>query len=306
MKLIQKWRLSQHRFHGTLQNPEAHKNGMSQEEFQAMRDRERAEAEAAAAAKAAEEAEKLRAAEKEKVEAVDEPPANVAADPQSEPNPEPTANEQLSKQATSSFESPEPRNPSPAKRSRSRSASKPVPVETPEPRSPLERHSRRCLICRHKDREDIESDFLQWNNSVEITIEYDIPSVNILYRHVHATGIYEQRLKNMRFAAERMVDKVETVKPSANAILRAMRACAQINEHGEWIEPPTRVIHYPGPMAPPLELPAARISSPKLLPAAPDIEESESKGEEKVNQEGFQLKIGANSTKQTTEVTVNQ
>ncbi len=53
-------------------------------------------------------------------------------------------------------------------------------------------------------------------------------------------------MSDMRYAASLMVDRAETVQPSATAVLKAMRACTILSNHGVWIDPPARVVHYAG------------------------------------------------------------
>lgn len=114
------------------------------------------------------------------------------------------------------------------------------------PRASIERHARKCAVCKHKDRADIESDFLHWHSPDEIICDYDIRNSAVLYRHAHATGLFNQRMNNIRYAAAHIVDRAETVNPTATAVLKAIRACTLINDDGQWIEPPTRIIRYEG------------------------------------------------------------
>jgi hypothetical protein len=109
--------------------------------------------------------------------------------------------------------------------------------------SSLDRHARKCKICNHKDREDIELDFLHWNSCYAISVGYDLDSARVIYRHAHATGLYDRRMLNLKFAAAHIVDHAESVTPSSAAVLKAIQACSQINSQGEWIETPRRIIH---------------------------------------------------------------
>lgn len=116
-------------------------------------------------------------------------------------------------------------------------------------RPSLNRHARKCAVCHHKDRAAIESDFLHWHSPAEIIHDYKIRKPRTLYRHAHATGLFNQRMQNIRYAAAHMVDHAETVRPSAIAVLKAMRACSLIDEHGNWTDPPTRIIRYEGDLS---------------------------------------------------------
>ena len=50
-------------------------------------------------------------------------------------------------------------------------------------RADLERHSRKCTICRHPDRDAIEHDFLHWCHPVDIAEEFGLADHSSIYRH---------------------------------------------------------------------------------------------------------------------------
>lgn len=108
--------------------------------------------------------------------------------------------------------------------------------------TPLERHERKCIICKHPERESIEEDFLQWAHPDYITDSYQLNDYHTIYRHAKATGLMQQRTMNLRFACESVVEHSANVIPSADALLRAIRMCTRINNRGEWHEPPSHVI----------------------------------------------------------------
>jgi hypothetical protein len=108
--------------------------------------------------------------------------------------------------------------------------------------SPLERHSRKCIICKHRDREAIEEDFLNWSHPDYIAENYELNDYRAIYRHAHAIGLMERRSMNLRFAAESVIEQSASVMPSADAVLRAIRMCTRINNRGEWHDPPSHVI----------------------------------------------------------------
>ncbi|MGH9729132.1 MAG: hypothetical protein ACRD4V_11160 [Candidatus Acidiferrales bacterium] len=106
----------------------------------------------------------------------------------------------------------------------------------------LGRHAAQCRICNHPDRASIEFDFLNWRSPWDLVNHYHLRSLTTIYRHAHATGLFGRRRLNLRFALERMVERVGEVPVTASAILRSVRAIACMNDSGEWIDPPTRVI----------------------------------------------------------------
>ena len=108
--------------------------------------------------------------------------------------------------------------------------------------TPLERHSRKCIICKHPQRESIEEDFLNWGHPDYITKTYRLVDYHTIYRHAQATGLMQQRTMNVRFAVESVLEHSANVVPSADALLRAVRMCTRINNRGEWHEPPSHVI----------------------------------------------------------------
>src|SRR5271168_458501 len=110
----------------------------------------------------------------------------------------------------------------------------------------LERHSRKCAICHHTNRADMEEAFVNWRNADLIQTENDLPDYHTIYRHARALGLYERRRENLRFAAELLVEHADQAQPDANIILRAIHACARINDRGEWVEPVRRIIASSG------------------------------------------------------------
>lgn len=118
------------------------------------------------------------------------------------------------------------------------------PVESDQPKSDLNlaRHARKCAICNHPDREFIDEDFISWRSETFICRVYSLPSPSSIYRHASATGLLARRRRNLRGVAERILENVNGVTVTANAVIRAMRLFASITEDGQWAEPPKRTI----------------------------------------------------------------
>ncbi len=53
----------------------------------------------------------------------------------------------------------------------------------------LERHARKCQICKHPDREEIDQEFLRWQHPIFIAEEFNLPETRIIYAHARATGL---------------------------------------------------------------------------------------------------------------------
>jgi hypothetical protein len=118
------------------------------------------------------------------------------------------------------------------------------PDEAPEqPRrsraSFLSYHSRECSICRHPERDLIDQDFLHWTNVDSIATAYRIQR-RAIYRHAHATNLFERRNGDLRFALGRIIEQAGTVPVTADTIVRAVRLFACLNDDGDWIGPPAR------------------------------------------------------------------
>jgi len=118
-------------------------------------------------------------------------------------------------------------------------------------RSPsLERHRRKCTVCKHAERDAIEEAFLHWISPDFITEEFELPDWSTLYRHAHATGLFAQRRRNVRFALESLIERSDEIEMTAAGLVRAVRAYASLTDSGEWVEPASRVIVSSGAAAP--------------------------------------------------------
>jgi hypothetical protein len=110
----------------------------------------------------------------------------------------------------------------------------------PRPRAKMGPHTRRCNVCRHPHRKDIEDEFLRWRSPDRIAQDYKIPDHSSIYRHVHATGIFARRRKAVRAALEPIIECAQYVKVTSSSLVKAVHAYAHINEHGEWVNHPTQ------------------------------------------------------------------
>jgi|SRR5579885_660000 hypothetical protein len=101
----------------------------------------------------------------------------------------------------------------------------------------LVRHQRMCGICRHEDRAEIDQDFLHWKNPTLICRERGIADRSTIYRHAHATGLFERRRRNVRVVLEKLLERVsEVVEINGSVIVQAATALARINGAGQLIE----------------------------------------------------------------------
>jgi hypothetical protein len=105
----------------------------------------------------------------------------------------------------------------------------------------LERHSRRCIICHHPEREDIEEEFVHWRSPSRLAHDYKLGDYRTIYRHARAAGLLLQRRERLHSALDAFVESVDDVTFTGDTILRAMRAYNCIDSHGRWTEIPTQV-----------------------------------------------------------------
>jgi hypothetical protein len=129
----------------------------------------------------------------------------------------------------------------PAKPAPSSNESDHTPPE-PDPPNKQERHSRKCAICHHPERDAIEQAYIHWATPHAIKEEFGLPSRLGIYRHALATGLSLRRRRKMVYALEMIVEQAGRTEPNADAVIRAVRACSRLNEDGRWIEPTRRVI----------------------------------------------------------------
>jgi hypothetical protein len=119
-------------------------------------------------------------------------------------------------------------------------------VRTREPKPTCDRHGRKCAICAHPYRDEIEELFLHWHRPSEIAADLNL-NVRTIYRHAHATGLYAVRQGNLRSVLDRILEQVNRAKVSGDCILRAVRAYSCLGGDNRWTEPPTHLIHSSEP-----------------------------------------------------------
>lgn len=100
----------------------------------------------------------------------------------------------------------------------------------------LGRHRHGCCICNHPQCEEIESAFTSWRSPAQIATEYGLADRASVYRHAHATGLFEKRQQNIRAALEKIIERAGEVEVTASAVVAAVQAYAKINAAGEWID----------------------------------------------------------------------
>ena len=100
-----------------------------------------------------------------------------------------------------------------------------------------DRHRRKCKICRHPQRDEIERDYLQWRTSRDIARSFGITDHTVIFRHAWATGLYQRRQRIIAYALHPLLEQSEDVfiKATPGAIISAVQTYSQINDEGRRI-----------------------------------------------------------------------
>src|SRR5579872_2956529 len=109
--------------------------------------------------------------------------------------------------------------------------------------SRLSHHQRKCVICRHPERDTIEEMFVHWHSASRIHRRFMLPDRSTIYDHAHATGLFAKRRRNLRYALEHVIERADECDISSHGIVAAIKAYASLSTSGEWIEPARRVIY---------------------------------------------------------------
>ena len=120
-----------------------------------------------------------------------------------------------------------------------------APHRQPRRRPALAHHRIKCSVCRHPHLAAIERDYLHWHSPAHLALAYGIPNPSAVDRHAHATGLNARRRRNTINSLEFLIEHAESVVPTANEIINAVRACSLLNNQGVWTDPPRRhvVVH---------------------------------------------------------------
>jgi hypothetical protein len=126
-----------------------------------------------------------------------------------------------------------------------------IPPKTQPAADPKEaRHTRKCQICHHPDRFEIDEEYRLWRSPYEIAREYNVPP-RALFRHFHAQGLVSKRRENLRFALDKIIERGAERPLTGDMIIRAVRAHCLLTDDNRWVEPVKRVeitrVEVPGP-----------------------------------------------------------
>ncbi len=132
-----------------------------------------------------------------------------------------------------------------------RNSPEPLPAEEPEEQHTTQkenvtmlpvqdRHQRKCAVCRHPNREEIEEEFIHWHDVWYLAKDYNIQDYRSIYRHARAFGLIERRRENRRYMLDRVLESFPS-KATAYSVVQALRAYSCLTDDNRWVEPPTRV-----------------------------------------------------------------
>ena len=117
------------------------------------------------------------------------------------------------------------------------------PQIAPEASVPAaEVHSRKCQICNHPQRDEIENDFVYWGHPGTIVKKFGLRHRASLYRHARALDLYKYRSLNVRSALEHIIERATVTSVTADSIVRAVQTYTHVNSHGIWEEPIRKVM----------------------------------------------------------------
>jgi len=102
------------------------------------------------------------------------------------------------------------------------------------------RHARKCAICNHPQRAEIEHRFLRWHSQAQIAEDFRLYDRAAVYRHVKATGLIHRRGRNLASALEPILEYDNSVRVTAGAVVKAAKYYAILQNL--WKEPPRRVL----------------------------------------------------------------
>lgn len=112
----------------------------------------------------------------------------------------------------------------------------------------IERHSRKCKICNHEKKDEIEEDYLNWKPVKDIFAEYIIPERSF-YRHVQALGLDKKKHENRSKYYLKIMERAPLDNVKLSVAIAAARLLEQVegkipgdNQGG--LSPEERREHY--------------------------------------------------------------
>jgi len=106
----------------------------------------------------------------------------------------------------------------------------------------LSHHAARCSICQHPDRDAIEQAFLHWERPGDIAYHFGLGSRLVVYRHARALALSQRRNERGQHALGYLIEQAQSVKPTADSIIRAVKALSCFDADGRYREPRKEVV----------------------------------------------------------------
>jgi len=100
----------------------------------------------------------------------------------------------------------------------------------------LGRHAAQCTICNSPYRQYIEESWLEWRSTDTLAKAYGV-SRDSIYRHAHATGLYNKRRQNLMTAAERIIERWEYTYYNGSTVLGAIKLLWQMQGAERPVQP---------------------------------------------------------------------
>jgi hypothetical protein len=92
------------------------------------------------------------------------------------------------------------------------------------------RHYRKCTICRHPQRDEIEREFLAWISPAAIAERFALYDRRPIYRHAHATGLFRRRARRIAASLEGALAHASMVRPTPQVLVRAVELYALLRD----------------------------------------------------------------------------
>ena len=114
-------------------------------------------------------------------------------------------------------------------------------TEDPAKLPDIERHSRKCQVCTHPNREAIEKAFVHWRRPTLIS-QINKLSGDSLYRHARAFNLFARRRSNVRSLLENIMERGIETEITGDTMLRAIRSYVCLSDDNRWVEPTSNVV----------------------------------------------------------------
>ena len=118
--------------------------------------------------------------------------------------------------------------------------------EDPAKLPDVERHSRKCQVCSHPNREAIEKAFIHWRRPTLIS-QINNLSGDSLYRHARALNLFARRRANVRSLLENIMERGIETEVTGDIMLRAIRSYVCLSDDNRWIDPASNVAFQTNP-----------------------------------------------------------